>query len=51
MEVTNPRILYGAERTKFVTTVMKSTFNPANTDAEAEQISSMVSTKCKLLMD
>jgi len=50
MEVTNPRILKGAERTKFVTTVMQSTFNPANTDAETEKIGSMVSTKVRLLM-
>ena len=36
MEVTNPRILKGAERTKFVQTINSTTFNPERTDAEAE---------------
>ena len=38
MELTNPRMLMGDERTKFVTTVKNSTFNPGNTDKAAEQI-------------
>ena len=50
MEVTNPRILKGDERTKFVKTVMNSTFNPANTDDECVAISMKVSSKVKELI-
>jgi len=38
------RILLGAERTKFVTTVKDSTFYPERTDAETVQISHKIRT-------
>ena len=34
----NPRMLLGSDRTKFVKTVMESTFYPERTDSEAEEI-------------
>ena len=46
----NPRILVGDDRTKFVQTVMNSTFNPANTDKETEQIGAKISSKVARLV-
>ena len=46
----NPRILVGEERTKFVKTVMASTFNPENTDAETVKISEKIGSRVKDLM-
>ena len=48
--MTDHRILTGNDRTKFVNTVMKSTFNPESCDQEAMKISKKVMTKVKGLV-
>ena len=47
----NPRILVGDERTKFVTTVMNSTFRPEIVDRETEHISEKVRSKVSKLVE
>ena len=46
----NPRILMGAERTKFVTTVNSSTFNPNAIDEETVKISEKVGSRVREMM-
>ena len=41
----DPRILKGEERSKFVTSVMNTTFHPERTDKETIDISKKVRTK------
>ena len=48
--ISDPRILTGHDRTKFVTTTMASTFRPEATDAEAMNISRKVMTKVNHLV-
>ena len=47
----NPRILVGTERTKFVTTVMDSTFHPEKTDQETVDISKKILSKVNRLVE
>lgn len=48
--MSNPRILMGNDRTKFVKTVMESTFHPERTDAETVKISQKVSSRLSKLV-
>ena len=43
--MTNPRILMGNDRTKFVQTILNSTFNPEATDEETLRISRKIQSK------
>ena len=43
--MSDPRILTGNDRTKFVTTVLNSTFNPEITDDETMRIGKKIQTK------
>ena len=49
--LSDPRILVGEDRTKFVTTVLNSTFHPESTDAETEKLSKKISSKVSKLME
>ena len=47
----DPRILKGDERTKFVTSIMNTTFCPEKTDAETIKLSHKVSKKVTALVN